>query len=478
MILFNFILFYKFGQNYIESNQFCHSQFKKESRDISTKYINKHFKLDKLNSNNVLISKTHSSNQEMFYSLFSKEIENNKLLSRNFWQKLINQYLQETIFLSSANTISSNYIVKLKASGLSVYNSAQHKNFLYKFSRGLLDGKVNVTTNDLDSLNNLVAVHKNNVYLKYKWFKWLNFKNLTFNKNLSKIFISKTSKLFNSSLPLFVIINNDKEIVVAESTDQLSKSRVQFNLYSYLIQSNKQPKNLYTCLLFVNPQDAIEYRDHIKANFTSSTLSNNIQVVPANIQLYYKLMDLKNNNIEFRLIPDLTEISDLLRKYKKYQNVSFHVNQNYSRQSFQGQPIYFIKPLYVKNKFDKNIKKLDYLYTVDKDKVTFKYQAAFFNYRTLMGAWKKFKKDNFNYNLPYVPEVSVSNFEFFIQEKNYNNIIFLPSLQTYDFIQKYPTISLKHQQELKYWLFNKSLHLKTIVCRVFWSLTSRQPTNW
>nr|YP_010618857.1 hypothetical protein orf478 [Deltalsia parasitica]WAX02870.1 hypothetical protein orf478 [Deltalsia parasitica] len=478
MILFNFILFYKLGQNYIENNQFCHPQFKKEDRYVSNKYS----KLNDFNSNRILISKTYRGNQQISNSLFSKEIENNKLLSRNFWQKLINRYLQETIFLSSANTVSSSYVLKLKASGLSVYNSTEYKDFLHKFSKELLDEKINVTTSDFNSLNNPVTVQKNNICLKYKWFKLLNFKNLTINKDLFSIFVNQTSKLLNFSLPLFIVINNDKEIVVSESTAQLSKSRIRFDIYSYLIKLNKNHKNLYTCLLFINPQDAIEYRDHIKANFSSSTLSNNIQVVPANMQLYYKLIELNKNNIELRLIPDLTEISNLLCKYKKYNNVTFHKNQKYSYQSFQGQPIYLIESLSVKKKFSNNTKKMDYSYVVSKDKIGFKYQAAFFNYQTLMGAWKKFKQENFDYDLPDIPVVCVSNFESFIQEKNYkknySNIIFLPSLQTYDFIQEHPNISLKHQQELKYWLLNKSLYLKTLVCRVFWSLTSRQPTNW
>nr|YP_010618663.1 hypothetical protein orf480 [Rhodomelopsis africana]WAX02676.1 hypothetical protein orf480 [Rhodomelopsis africana] len=480
MILFNFILFYKLGQDYIENNQFCHSQFKKESRNISNQYLNRQF-----NFNNIMISKTDGTNQKVFYGLFSKEMKNNKLLSRNLWQKLINRYLQETIFLSSANTLSSSYIIKLKASGLSVYKSNEYKDFLYRFSKDLIDGKIDVTVNKLNSMNNIVSLQKNNISLKYKWCKLFNFNSFTFfryNQDLFNIFISKTSKLFNFSLPLFIVINNNKEIIVSESTDQLSKFRTFFNIYSYFIKSNKYHKKLYTGLLFVNPQDAMEYRDYIKTTFLKSSLSNNIQVVPANIELYYKLMRLKNSNTEFRLIPDLTEISNLIYKYKKYKNISFHINQKYSHNSFQGQPIYFIKPLYVKKKLSNYTKKLDYLYILKKDRINFKYHAAFLNYRTLMGAWKKFKQENLDYNLPYIPEVSVSNFESFIQEKNYkknySNIIFLPSLQTYSFIHQYANTSLKHQQGLKYWLLNKSVSLRTLIFRVCWSLTSRQPTNW
>nr|YP_010851586.1 hypothetical protein Ycf80 [Echinothamnion hystrix]WGH14501.1 hypothetical protein Ycf80 [Echinothamnion hystrix] len=482
MILLNFILLYKLGQNHISNQEFCQQQFKKEYRDTINEYINKH---STLFFNNILISKTNLDNRQLSNNLFAKEIENKNLLLRNFWQKLINKYLQETIFLSPANTLSNNYILKLKTSGLSVYKNNEYKNFLYKFSKDLLSGKVNVITNNIDNFTTFIPTNKDNVYLKYKWLKFFNFKHFTFSnfkQEMFDVFRNSNSKLSNFSLPLFVVINDNQEIVVSESVDQLSKSRLFFNTFSYFVKSNEQSKSLYIGLLFINPQDATEYKNYIKANCYNSTLSNNISVVPANMQLYYKLMMLRNRNIEFRLIPDLTEISHFVSKYKKYTNVSFKINQKYSNNSFQGQPIYLIKPFYMKKKFSNYVKKLEYLYPFKKDQINLQYEAAFLNYKTLIGAWKKFKQDNCDYDLPYMPDVSVSNFEAFIQDtnykKNYNNIIFLPSLQTYNFIQKYSHRSLEHTSGLKFWLLNKSISLKTFVVRVFWSLTSRQPTNW
>nr|WGH12727.1 hypothetical protein Ycf80 [Echinothamnion sp.] len=483
MILFNFILFYKLGQSFLNNEKLCHPQLTKEYRDTKNEYINQYSKLNSYN--NIFISKSSIDNTKVSYSQLTKEIDNPNLLSRNFWQKLVNKYLQETIFLSSVNTLSTSYILQLKASGLSVYKNNEYKNFLYKFSKDLLHGKINVTANNTDHLTNLTTIYKDNIYLKYKWFKSFNFENFilsSFKLDLLNFFKVPTVESSNSLLPLFVVINDNQEIIISESTDQLSKSRGFFNRFSYSIQPNRYDKSLYLGLLFVNPQDAIEYRNYIKANYFSSTLSNNINVVPANMQLYNNLMILRNRNIEFRLIPDLTEISDLIYKYKKHKNVSFNIKQKYSNHSFQGQPIYFIKPLYVKKKFSNYVKKLEYLYTLKKDQTTLKYQAAFFNYKTLMGAWKKFKQEHNDYNLPYIPDISVSNFEAFIYnkdyQKNYSNIIFLPSLQTYDFICKYSSLSLEHTQGFKSWLLSRSVSLKTLIFRVFWSLTSRQPTNW
>nr|YP_010850398.1 hypothetical protein Ycf80 [Lophurella caespitosa]WGH13118.1 hypothetical protein Ycf80 [Lophurella caespitosa] len=478
MILFNFILLYKLGQNSIKTQEFCQQQFKNEYPDTINQYSKTFF-------HSILISKTNFDNKAVSYNLFARKIEDKNLLFRNFWQKLVNKYLQETIFLSPSNVVSNNYILKLKTSGLSVYKNNEYKNFLYKFSKDLVSGKVNVITNDVDNSTTLIPIKKDDIYLKYKWLKSLNFKNFIFSnlqQDINNIFRNSTSKLFNFSLPLFIVINDNQEIVVSESVDQLSKNRFFLNRFSYFINSNKQSKNLYVGLLFVNPQDASEYKNYIKANCYNSTLSSNIHVVPANMQLYYKLMILRNRNVEFRLIPDLREVSNFISKYKKYRNVSFNTKQKYSNNSFQGQPIYFIKPIHVKKKYSNYVKKLEYLHYYKKDQINLQYEAAFLNYKTLMGAWKKFKQDNSDYDLPSVPDVSVSNFEAFIQEKNYkknySNIIFLPSLQTYYFIQKYSHISLEHTSGLKCWLLNKSVFLKTFVIRVFWSLTSRQLTSW
>nr|YP_009398016.1 hypothetical protein [Gredgaria maugeana]ARW67202.1 hypothetical protein [Gredgaria maugeana] len=483
MILFNFILFYKLGQIYFKIDNFCQSQLKKENRNISNEYLNQNSKLNICN--NIFISDMDIHDTKRSYNQFTEEIEDKNLLSRNFWQKLINKYLQETIFLSSVNTVSSSYILKLKASGLSIYTNNEYKNFLYKFSKDLLRGKVNVVSNNIDNEITFIPVQKGNIYLKYKWSKFCNFKNFNFSsfrQYLYSIFRSITIKSYNSSLPLFVIVNNNNEIVVSESTDQLSKNRIILNKLSYFIQSNKHNKSLYLGLLFVNPRDAIEYRDYIRANSYNSTLSNNINVVAANTQLYYNLMMLRNKNTEFRLIPDLTEISNLIYKYKKYKNVSFNINQKYSNNSFQGQPIYTIRSIYVKKRFSNYVKKLEYLYSFKKNQTSLKQKVSFLNYNTLIGAWKKFKQENCDYDLPPKPEISVSNFEAYIQnqiyEKNYSDIIFLPSLQTYNFIQRYSQISLERTQGFKYWLLNKSVSLKISVFKVFWSLTSRQPTNW
>nr|YP_009397612.1 hypothetical protein [Dipterosiphonia australica]ARW66798.1 hypothetical protein [Dipterosiphonia australica] len=480
MTLFNFILFYKLRQNYNENNQIFHLQLKQKDFNINSKHVTQNFIFDIFN--NIILSKVNTDRDKVSSNILTTEIGKNKLISRNYLQKLINEYFQETIFLSSANALSNKYVNKLRTSGLSIHKTNQHKSFIHKFSKSLLSGKINVTMNEL---NTSTYMQKNNVYIKYKWVKFLNFKTLFLlnSKNgIFNFFTKTTSQLINFSLPFFIVINNNKEIIISESTDQLSKNSFLYTLHSYLIGNDKSIKKTYTGLLFTNPQDALEYKEYIVTKYYNSTRSNTIEVVPANMILYYKLMFLRNNNIEFRLVPDLTEISNLIYKYKKYRNLSFCSSQNYSRYSFQGQPVYFIRPFYAKNKYSKQIEQLNYTYSLNSNESSVESQVVFLNYNTLVSAWKNFKKDNVNYDLPSVPEVSISNLETFFKEanykKNYNTIIFLPSLQTYRFIKEHFNIKSQHAQGIQRWMIHKSLYLKTLCYRVFWSLTSRQPINW
>ena len=105
----------------------------------------------------------------------------------------------------------------------------------------------------------------------------------------------------------------------------------------------------------------------------------------------------------------------------------------------------------------------------------------FLNYDTAHSAWKKFREENNNTKLPKDPQISVSNVELFInncaKEKEISKIIFLPSLETYKFIKEYLVLNFKNQYNFSHWLSNKSLVMKTICYRIFWSLASRQPNN-
>lgn len=402
-----------------------------------------------------------------------------KIMKRNFWQKLINKYWQETIFISSSNSLIDNYTNKLKSTGLSVYTNNDYKNFLLQFSKDLLDRKIYFTLNSLNSKKVSELRSENNFYVKYKWLKFQNPNILLKQYNFSELKPYEHTRSFDSSLPLFILINNDKQIILAESSDELSNTTVLLKFYNKLTARGLHNKNLYTGLFFVNPEDAIEYKNYITEKYKKSTRNLKIQVVTTTLSFYKKMLMKSNNVTDFRLIPDLQEVANLLFKYKRYKNLEFDITQKHGYNYFQGQPIYMIKPMQV----SKSLNEIKYTYSyTDHNNLRIEYQPIFLNHDTALGAWKNYTK-SFNKNhIPVKPYLYVSNLETLIHTpryiKNQNEFIFLPSLNTFNFIKIYSKNSIKNSNDIIKTLINKSLGLRSLCYRIIWSLTTRQPNSW
>nr|QCI08666.1 hypothetical protein [Sphondylothamnion multifidum] len=420
--------------------------------------------------------------------------KNHKFMSRNFWQKFINKYWQETIYLSISSNESEIYINKLRSNGLSVYKANEYKHFLTEFNKALISGNILVSLNNVTSNN--IRLLNNKTYLKYIWHKKL-YLSFSYLRNLKNIFTisrhlaSQRNKVTYNSLPLFNIINDSNRIIIAESGEQALLNN---NLLILLIQHYKNiflasPKNkkIYTSLFFVNAEDAKEYKRHIENKYLKSSRSNYLKLFISPLYFYYNLLNLSSQNIDFHIIPDLQEISNLVYKYQYYRNIIFFKDQKYGKNYFKGQPIYLIEPVTAKHKFLKEKKLINYSYT-NNLKITLKnYKAAFLNYDTAKLAWKKFQEKYHDYILPSEPILQVYNLEDYlglyisdssnISKKHQadSNVILVPSLETYMFIRN--NLIAKNKYMFKEALKGHLLFIKQLVKRIVWSLTSRQPIN-
>nr|YP_009122238.1 hypothetical protein [Vertebrata lanosa]AJH65996.1 hypothetical protein [Vertebrata lanosa] len=437
-----------------------------------------------INNNLILFTSDHKYSKK---TLKSSEIHFpfSEIVSPNVCQRFVNKYLQETVFLSPTNKITSNYISKLKMMGLSVYDMNQNRNFLHKFSKELVHGRIHIKIKSCD--NSIVHNSKDdsNIYLHYVWLKLLNFKFLQFS-NLKQALLSIFDKhglaLVNSSLPLFILINSNNEIIMSESADYLSNVQMFNNTYNSLVSkffTTSNNKSSYTCLLFVNYNDAIEYKNYVNYKNANSTRDLQIEVVPSSIFLYNRLKSSYLNKIDFRLIPDLKEVSNLLYQYSKYKNISFNAKQNHGHNFFQGQPLYQINLINIQNNLDAQIK--NFQFTKNNNQYT-NSNTFFLNYNTAINTWRTFYEENSAINLPKNPQITVSNLELFLKDqqhkKSFDNVVLLPSIENYIFIKRYLMHNSKSQSSLHNWLYHQGFYLKTLCSRVFWSLTSRQPNNW
>nr|QJH88252.1 hypothetical protein [Pterocladia lucida] len=417
-----------------------------------------------------------------------EDLENIHLVSCGFFTKLINKYWQETIFISVSSPKTDKYINLLRAESLDTYNN-QHREFILNFGKALSLGRIQASYVDSD----LYVGSKNNI--KYIWKKGLNFSAVQFLNNFVKTQIQYikhknslglVNNFKKSGLPLFTVVNNFNQLIIAEPPDILLGQRNLLDLlYNWLTSytyNNIYAQSVYQGLFFVNPNDAIEYKEYINNKYLPSNVGKNLRIFSTRLDLYYKLVKNSSSKIHFRLIPDLTELSLLMSKYRYYKNVNFHKKQLWGRNFFQGQPVYLIEPLKVRNKINNQIETVNYTFNVNNKIVRRDHNVFFVNYDITMLAWKNFRADLKMYDLPEKPKITVYNVENLIKDFQYQDsiynkqFIFIPAQDSYQFLKKYTKNVLSNNVLDK--ISRRFMPVQIIAKRIFWSLTSRQPTNW
>jgi len=438
------------------------------------------------------------NNRPIFISKLSNKLLNKtidyRFVSRNFWNKLVNQYWQEIVFISTANKISDDYTNRLKLQGFLTYQGNYQKKFLSDFNRDLIQGKIEL---DLvkNSKENEIPFHKqkSSTYLKYIWRKGLNWyiynvykyylvlkKSFSDKKSISLTALNKKADFHN--LPIFMLLNQNNRIIISESPDQIFLKKNTLNLfhswYNQHVIKNVVQKKAYLGLLFINFKDASEYKDYITSkyiNFYNHKYSF-LKLCASQMNTYYRLIYSYAYNTEFRLIPDLKEVSSLIKKYQYYRHIILDKDQLIGNNYFQGQPVYIIQPIHTKDLKFNNPEKVDYFYNVYRNNKLIQYKAVFFNYNTAINAWHKFKFDYPYYNLPNKPNLYVSNLEKFMKtlvEKDISHYVFIPSLETYHFI-KYYKYSKKNIHDS---FGNYLVNIKSQAKQIFYSLLSKYPIS-
>lgn len=468
MVLFN-LSFYN-SNSFLSPQYNLYAKFKligsiyQLKKDTYLTYYGRSNRLLAVHSN-VLVSKSGSE--------FSSQSIKPKIKRRNFWETLVNKYLQETIFISSSNSSLDSYTNKLKSTGLSIYDGNNYKSFLVQFSRDLLDRKI-----DISLMNSKVssALNRNNLYLKYRWIKSYHPRNLFVKYKSHKIPNYKYIQAIDNSLPVFVLINKKKQMILAESYEQLSKRRILLKAYHRVTQQALSNKKLYVGLFFINPEDALEYQNYLMSKYAKSTHSPEIKLVATTLNFYTKMLSKSTPATEFRLIPDLQEVANLVHKYRKYRNIRFDNMQKYGYNYFQGQPIYIIQP----------VQNSGQLYSIkhmhlnnEIRKYTMKYNMVFLNHDTAIRAWQSYRQSLNHHHLPSMPNIRVSNLEAFIKTSDYvankDSFIFLPSVETFSFIKTYLHNSFTNKSTVWQILKYNTVNIKSICYRALWSLTTRQP---
>lgn len=439
-----------------------------------------------------LLSKDYFNNNKFSQSLIYKSNNNYyKLISRNFLIELMNKCWRETIFLSITENSSDSYIEQLKSDGLSI-SSKDYKNFLSHFSKALINNRIKISSDKVKSNSKLKG--STNIYTRYIWKKGLNFswpekKSYLFSIFAKQLISASNNQLVEylsiNKLPIFTVINNLNQIILSESSNEIlvSNNLIDrlYNCYSKYFLSDITNRIKYQALFFISPNDALEYKDYIKSQNNLAYEKKLMNLFTTRLDIYYNLMRVRMKYVDFRLIPDLEELGKLVSRYQYYRNIKLHKNQYCTKATFQGQPIYLIRPILAKNKITGKLELVKYFYLNDNYKDNVKYSAIFMNYKTSLLAWQKFRQQMFNYHLPIKPHLTVYNLESFIKTYDQDpslsekQILFVPSVESYFYLKNQINVNKKFSIIDK--IINKFSYVKVFSQRMIWSLTSRQPVN-
>jgi hypothetical protein len=243
-----------------------------------------------------------------------------------------------------------------------------------------------------------------------EWVYWptlLNLRSPDFPTADQKIILNRLEKV-----PVYVVVNNNQEIVMASP-----RGKQHDNFFDWLYTKYYQlcvwvaddgPVSL--TLFFLNKEDAALYLQEIGKNDPKATEKTNLHVQLTSLDKFYKLNRTSFPGSQARLVADLGEIHNVVSDYIPKQLHSVHPKQKYSKNIYQGNPIYIIKPAISKTWRKKCI--VEYKITDGNNNVYTR--NIFFKLEDAYLAWDKFCDDNKTLRLPLLPNIEVYNLESYL----------------------------------------------------------------
>ncbi len=392
------------------------------------------------------------------------DLANRNFIQKNYWQKIVNNAWRQVIFLSIPAKSYHKYVVELNYLNT---NKDQwfNKRLVSNFSQSLLEGSVAslVSTEPISSTAVSAVQYDWRKSLKLKQEKILSlFKSDPNQHYIQRIKKYLTSNIFADHFPLFVVSNYLGQMIISEPPSELEEGR---DLLEYIMPVSSA-RHLSQAWFFTSFEDAQEYMASIADYYDLQ--KGHLKIFTCGFSDFYNAVDKFGHKVYFRLVPDLQEVSNLIKKYRTYRNISFYKGQNYSSTSFQGQPLYMLKAKKQHNKphdisCKNNLGAYDLLFT---------------SYVTACNVLQKNVLKSFDAKKSQQPDLLVYNLESFIQDElskddPASSFLLVPSENTYCFTKKY--FLQKKANLINDAILNYLLPIHLWSKRILWSLTSRQP---
>nr|ASK39590.1 hypothetical protein Rhodc_045 [Rhodochaete parvula] len=413
------------------------------------------------------------------------------------FEKFIRTYWQDLLVISKYENLESNSRVFTS----SIYEISN--NDLKSLAHDLLTGRLALNTSlnsrffeDIQSLRDSSKGKK--IYFVNNFYSWK--KNLNFSGPEKLNFLKKNSrtstwpnlnhKIIMKNLkftPIFIPANGFNHPVLSVPSAEYTMNTID-KLYFLYFDWFMWKKDILSFpikkgFVFFNPVDANEFVTTVTDQSPrSSKRYAPLRIFPTNLSLAYKWNRTSSPRLQYRFVPDIKELGDLILKYQYYKNINFHSSQLISLNKFKGVPIYYIEPIKLKIGNQQVILE----YAGNLDPIREKCKILFTSLDNVNKVWEKFRDKYSHLSLPAKPKIMVYNLEDYLRDcENYlsdecKNFRVVPSEQTYHKINQF---ELPNQQSgmhfnYKYKILPTLSRIKLWSKYLLWSLTTAQRPDW
>nr|WDA98881.1 hypothetical protein SCTW_099 [Sciadococcus taiwanensis] len=309
----------------------------------------------------------------------------------------------------------------------------------------------------------------------------------TFSSIKASRFPNKNQKKLCSifqAIPIYTIINNYNEIVLASPRQDIQKSFLYSLLQHY--QKNFVWKNdagaISLGLFFTSKSDAELFLNEVKTASSNYSKEKELLIKCISLSEAYKIYKTSPLGIQFKFIPDLQVLKHTIKKYNKIPNLEIATRQYINKYECSGTPIYKIDKDWLQSS------KLDLSKNYKSSKMTsfFKKELIFFNYYDLMKFWKLLQLELEDINLSNRPKVILSNLESLILE--IENSEEAPNIRIFPLYKSYKDLQNSRVNTNLYSGFSNFLEekispkinlIRNLSKKIIWVLTSNtKPSTW
>jgi hypothetical protein len=146
-------------------------------------------------------------------------------------------------------------------------------------------------------------------------------------------------------IPVYTVVNNRNEVITASPREykQFNSLRWIQNKYNetFLWEHDNGPVSI--SLFFMHKEDASSYLHEVSKREPKEAEISGLHVKAVSLDVFYKLNRTSKPKMQSRLIADLNEIDSILKKHSYDRLCTMHPKQKYSKNWFQGTPVYIMK---------------------------------------------------------------------------------------------------------------------------------------